>query len=262
MSKMKAAVFAAKAKEIATNYKTLYVMGAFGAPLTAANKARYRNNCDYNRQPSRQALIDAASSDTFAFDCCGLIKGILWGWSGKLNSSYGGANYASNGVPDLNAGGLINACPSTSKDFTKIDVGEVCWKEGHIGIYIGGGLAVECTPAWRDKVQITSANCDRAGYNRRNWTKHGKLPYIDYTQDEPKPDPEPDVEPEPDPNPQTLPFVDVPEDAYYRKAVQWAYANGITKGTSSTEFSPDRDITRAEAVTMMYRLYKLIEGGG
>lgn len=27
----------AKLKDIATNYKTLYVMGCFGAPMTAAN---------------------------------------------------------------------------------------------------------------------------------------------------------------------------------------------------------------------------------
>jgi len=59
-----------------------------------------------------------------------------------------------------------------------------------------------------------------------------------------------------------FPFTDVPKDAYYRKAVEWAYASGITVGTSKTEFSPDREITRAEAVTMMYRLYELIEGGG
>lgn len=57
-------------------------------------------------------------------------------------------------------------------------------------------------------------------------------------------------------------FEDVPEDAYYRKAVEWAYASGITVGTSKTEFSPDRGITRAEAVAMLFRLYKLMEGGG
>jgi hypothetical protein len=30
-----------RAKDIAKNYKTLYVWGAFGAPLNAANKERY-----------------------------------------------------------------------------------------------------------------------------------------------------------------------------------------------------------------------------
>ena len=59
-----------------------------------------------------------------------------------------------------------------------------------------------------------------------------------------------------------FPFADVPRNAYYRKAVEWAHASGLTAGTSKTEFSPDREITRAEAVTMLYRLYKLMEGGG
>ena len=47
-------------------------------------------------------------------------------------------------------------------------------------MYIGDGLAVECTPSWKNCVQITACNRDVAGYNRRNWTKHGKLPYITY----------------------------------------------------------------------------------
>lgn len=54
--------------------------------------------------------------------------------------------------------------------------------EGHIGVYVGDGLAVECTPRWDNKVQITACNRSVSGYNRRNWTKHGKLPYISYVQ--------------------------------------------------------------------------------
>lgn len=54
---------------------------------------------------------------------------------------------------------------------------------GHIGVYIGDGLAVECQPAWKNGVQITACNCTKAGYNRRNWTKHGKLPYIEYVEE-------------------------------------------------------------------------------
>ena len=33
--------FVSIAKDIATNYKTLYVMGCFGSPLNATNKKRY-----------------------------------------------------------------------------------------------------------------------------------------------------------------------------------------------------------------------------
>ena len=172
--------FVAKLKDVATNYKTLYVMGCFGAPMNATNKKRYCNNHSYNKQPARTAMIQAATDDTFGFDCVCLIKGILWGWSGNKSKTYGGAGYAINGVPDIGADQMITKCSGVSTDFSKIEVGEAVWMSGHIGVYIGDGLAVECTPAWANKVQITSCNCSKTGYNRRNWTKHGKLPYIEY----------------------------------------------------------------------------------
>ena len=178
---MKAADFVAKLKDIATNYKTLYVMGCFGAPMTAANKKRYIDHHPYNKQPARVKLINAASADTFGFDCVCLIKGVLWGWTGDKSKIYGGAKYATNGVPDADANTMINLCSEVSTDFNKIEVGEAVWTNGHIGVYIGNGLAIECTPAWKNRVQITACNCSKPGYNTRKWKKHGKLPYIDYT---------------------------------------------------------------------------------
>ena len=169
------------ALNVARNFKTLYVMGCFGAPMTAANKTRYTQNCDYNKAAGRAAMIKAASADTYGFDCVCLIKGLLWGWSGDASQVYGGAAYASNGVPDIGEDAMIAKCSGVSTDFTKIEVGEAVWMPGHIGIYIGDGLAVECTPAWENCVQVTACNCTRSGYNCRNWTKHGKLPYVSYT---------------------------------------------------------------------------------
>lgn len=52
------------------------------------------------------------------------------------------------------------------------------------------------------------------------------------------------------------PFRDVAEGMYYYDAVLWAVENGITSGTSSTTFSPDKECTRAEAVTFLYRAKK------
>ena len=178
---MKASDFVAKLKDIATNYKTLYVMGCFGAPMTAANKKRYIDHHPYNRRPTRVKLINAASSDTFGFDCVCLIKGVLWGWSGNKSKVYGGAKYAAKGVPDVDANTMINLCSEVSTNFSKIEIGEAVWTNGHIGVYIGNGLAVECTPAWKNRVQITACNCSKPGYDTRMWKKHGKLPYIDYT---------------------------------------------------------------------------------
>ena len=50
------------------------------------------------------------------------------------------------------------------------------------------------------------------------------------------------------------PFKDVDEDDYYFSAVMWAYYNGFTTGTTSTTFEPDRTLTRAEVVTLLWRV--------
>lgn len=50
-------------------------------------------------------------------------------------------------------------------------------------------------------------------------------------------------------------FVDVKEGAYYYDAVRWAVNSGITAGTDSTHFSPNRLCTRAEVVTFIWRSF-------
>lgn len=188
---MTAESFVKKAKDIANNYKTLYVLGCFGAPMNSTNKKRYTSNNAYNK--SRAKIINAASSDTFGFDCVNLLKGIFWGWNGDKNKTYGGAKYASNGVPDVNANGMFDKyCTDKSSNFKNIEVGEFLWMEGHIGVYIGNGLAVECTPIWKNKVQITAVGNigKKSGYNTRTWKKHGKSVFLDYAK---KPEPKPVV---------------------------------------------------------------------
>lgn len=193
---MKNTEFIQKAKNIATNYKTLYVMGCFGSPMTASNKVRYSNNHSYNKKPERTQMIQAATASTFGFDCVGLIKGILWDWTGNKSRVYGGAAYQSNKVPDKNANQMIDLCADVSTNFENIVPGEVVWMKDHIGIYIGNGLAVESTPRWKNGVQITAVHNigKKSGYNGRSWTKHGKLPYVVYVttevQKEDNPEPE------------------------------------------------------------------------
>ena len=167
---------------VANNCKTLYVMGCFGAPLTPYNKDRYTKNHDYNMKEDRKKLIQAASADTFGWDCVCLIKGLLWGWDGDKGHIYGGANYGSNGVPDFGTEQMIGVCEDVSTDFSQIQVGELLWMKGHVGIYIGDGQCVECTPAWKNCVQVTAVHNigKKEGYDGRKWTKHGKLPYVSY----------------------------------------------------------------------------------
>lgn len=179
-----AAQLAERCLDVAQNYKTLYVMGCFGAPMTAANKKRYTQNHSYNKQTARTKMINTASADTFGFDCVNLIKGLLWNWCGDKAKTYGGASHAVNGVPDIGADTMITKCKNVSTTgWANMEVGEALWVKGHIGVYIGNGLAVECTPAWKNRVQVTAVGNigAKAGYNTRTWSKHGKLPYVTYT---------------------------------------------------------------------------------
>lgn len=181
---MKSKEFVEKLRDIAENYKTLYIKGCFGAPMTEKNKKRYSNNNDYNKK--RSAIINAASADTFGFDCVCLVKGVLWGWRGDASAVYGGAAYASGGVPDVGTEQIIKKCADVSSDFGAIMLGELLHMPGHVGVYIGGGLAVECTPSWDDGVQITAVGNigKKSGYHTRTWKEHGKLPWVDYTDAE------------------------------------------------------------------------------
>lgn len=51
------------------------------------------------------------------------------------------------------------------------------------------------------------------------------------------------------------PFLDVPNDQYYTKAVLWAYENNITTGTDATHFQPDNPCIRAQIVSFLYRFF-------
>ena len=54
--------------------------------------------------------------------------------------------------------------------------------------------------------------------------------------------------------PVPLPFEDVPPGAWYEEAVRYAYTHGIMEGMSATTFVPNKSLTRAEAVQVLYNL--------
>lgn len=170
------------AKSIAENYKTAYVWGAFGLVANASNMQRMINQ--YSKNNKYLAKAKLIYGNGYFFDCVGLIKSILWGWCGNASKTYGGAIYASNGVPDVSANQMINYCKDISTDFKNIEPGEVVWLPGHIGIYIGSGKVVEATPDWSGGVQISDISASgkrtKNGSGSACWTKHGKLPYITY----------------------------------------------------------------------------------
>ena len=185
---------------LAEKSKTLYIKGCIGAPMTAANKRRYTANNAYNQKPARVAMINACSADVFGFDCVCLIKAALGLWSADVNKSYGGTqvnkeskgvSYGPDHVPDVGADGIVKYLQDVSSDFSHIEVGEVVWKSGHVGVYVGVGQVIECSPSWENGVQYT--NVKNLGYQEghsRKWLKHGKLPWVDYNnqsgQEKPK----------------------------------------------------------------------------
>ena len=56
-------------------------------------------------------------------------------------------------------------------------------------------------------------------------------------------------------------MTDVPQDAYYAKAVAWAMENGIASGTGADRFSPHAACTRAQGMTFLFRSSKASASG-
>ena len=104
---------------------------------------------------SRMAKYKAAiAAKQVCMDCVGMIKGFFWtnGGVGVLDYINGGEKftnkYASNGCPDKSANGMLEYCKKQGCKHGKIatlpDVpGILLFSSGHVGVYIGGGYAVE-----------------------------------------------------------------------------------------------------------------------
>lgn len=194
---MNVSTFIEKLK-LAVSSKTLYVMGCFGAPMTQSNKARYTSNISYNKKATRTNMIMKANANTFGFDCVCLIKGCIGGWNADNAKTYGGTVlhsataeekkkygaslvYGEDRIPDLSADGMIKVCTDVSTDFSNIVAGEMVHMAGHVGVYIGDGKVIECSPKWANGVQISYlGNIGYKNGNYRIWKSHGKLPWVDY----------------------------------------------------------------------------------
>jgi len=109
-------------------------------------------------------------------DCVGMIKSFFW-TGGKYDTD---PKYGSNGCPDKSANGMIDLCKVKGAISTIPDIpGIVVWKDGHIGVYIGGGYTIE--------MRGFDYDCVKRKVKDGPWKKWGKLPMLSY--DEPKPEP-------------------------------------------------------------------------
>ena len=257
---MTSVAFCAKALDIADNYKTSYMLGPWGWPATDKMITRATtqgSNAKTNRQWLSQA--NAIKEKGFLFDCVGLIKGILWGWEGDMSRTYGGAGYVCYGVPDYDAKKMIGCCRDVSTDFSAIVPGEAVWMDGHIGVYVGGGVVVEATPKWKGGVQRStlanvSANLIAGAAGSRRWTKHGKLPWVDYAAQENKFEEDEDM-------PKYRTLKDVPDS--YRPTIRKLMELGALRGESDPDPSSlednvlNLDETYCRIMTTLDRMGKL-----
>lgn len=218
------------------NYKTSYMLGSFGHVTNDINIEWEVNRKDVNNKGYEEGARSILN-EGFMFDCCGLIKGISWGFNYDLTKQYGGAIYAFNGVSDYDADTIMNICENASTDFSNIEPGEAVWLKGHIGVYLGNGECIESTPRWSVSpgVKITLlANIGYKGNMARSWSKHGKLPWIDYTKKE---------------NVVYNKIDEIP--SYFREAIEWYVDNGYLKGTGD---GLDLDYTTTRILTVLYRI--------
>lgn len=239
---MKVNEFVGILKDIVENFQTSYMLGCWGWPTSEKNIQRAVSRTDVKNTPYK-AGAESIKNKGFMFDCVCLIKGILWGWNGDLEKVYGGAGYACNGVPDLGADQMINVCENVSTNFNTIKKGEAVWMKGHIGVYIGDGKVIECTPKWSVSPGVKISYLENLGFSggySRTWTKHGFIPWVDYTEEtvEEKTDRYQTIEQIPD---------------YAKESIKYFVDNGILKGNSK---GFDLSIDMVRILVLIHRMIK------
>lgn len=129
------------------------------------------------------------------FDCVVSVKCLLWGFTADKNKFRGGTVYKSNGVPDFPCNAVYEVCNDVGTKFDNLVPGEYLCMKGtkynHTGIYLGNGKVFEDTTGWgvnRAIISDISKDGTRSYQGKKllKWTYHGKLKYIDYS-DEPTP---------------------------------------------------------------------------
>ncbi len=104
-------------------------------------------------------------------DCVGLVKGYCW-----FDPEAQSIGYEVNGMPDIGTEQMINWCEESGSMDTMPEIpGLLLWMDGHVGIYIGNGYAIEAMGTESGVVQTTLAD--------RGWAKWGKLPCIEYIEE-------------------------------------------------------------------------------
>lgn len=147
-----------------------YWYGCFGQKsnktLYYSKRKQYPQQYEWNLQKTQL--------NRRVFDCVGLIKGAMWS-----NADFNKApKYKAS--EDVSANGMLERCKTKGKIKSLPEtVGVLVFKNGHVGVYIGGGYVIEAKGhnygVVKTKLSATS------------WTNWGYCPFIHYiTNEKPK----------------------------------------------------------------------------
>lgn len=151
-----------------------YVWGTYGNVLTQAlfdyKLQQYPEGVGNHAQFIRENWLGRRTAD-----CVGLIKGYAWFDPTTMKIKYG-----TNGMPDTGANGMFQLAKNSGCAYGSISTmpeipGLGLWKDGHIGVYIGNGYAIEAMG--------TQYGVVKTQVSKRNWTYWCKLPHITYLED-------------------------------------------------------------------------------
>ena len=153
---------------------SIYLYGSYGNTLSDAFINQKAKQYTYNI--SRQSIYKnclKSSGTEYAFDCVGLIKAYLWGGHGNVKY---------NSKQDKSANGMLNAAKVKGKINTMPEIeGILVHMNGHIGVYVGNGYVIECTPNKTfAKQDHKGGGVCRTKLTDRKWTSWCECPYITY----------------------------------------------------------------------------------
>ena len=148
-----------------------YVYGTYGTvldnSLLDSKITQYPEEVGENEEFIRENWLWKRTAD-----CVGLIKGYSW-YDAETQKTL----LVSNGMPDIGADTMYeNATEKGTIDTIPEIPGLAVWKEGHIGVYIGGGKVVEAYG--------TTTGVIRSELTGGGWSHWLKIPYINYVEQE------------------------------------------------------------------------------
>lgn len=167
---------------------TIYAKGAIATyvSLNTINSLKNQKNIAswYTSSKIKSRFEPLYGKDYYAFDCSGLIKAAIWGFEPEQKDFRCTKGYEINGIGDFPVDTVsdVEKVGIVSNDFSSVEIGEMLFTPGHVGVYVGNGLCIECTPAWDNCVQYTAVGNfgSKKGYNTRTWKYHVKLNCLTY----------------------------------------------------------------------------------